>query len=347
MILAGGVGSRFWPVSTPDRPKQLLPLAGTRPLLAQTVERVLPLVPIDRIRVLTGHALAGPILDGIEVISADNLWLEPRARGTAPVLAWAATELLRLDPGAVMISLHADHVILPEDRFRSLLSDVAELSARTGRLFTIGARPTRPDTGFGYIREGDPVPEAGPGVEAFQVRRFVEKPDRTTAERYLAEGGYLWNTGLFIWPAALLLEQLRLHTPELASLLPLLEEGRVEEFFERAPVLTIDVGLLERSDRVAVARATFDWDDLGAWDAVARTREADQFGNVIVGDATAVDSSGCIAWAEEGAVVVFGATDLVVVRANGITLVAPRDRTADLKQLLERLPERLRQPGSG
>lgn len=347
MILAGGVGSRFWPVSTPDRPKQLLPLAGTRPLLAQTVERVLPLVPIDRIRVLTGHALAGPILDGIEVISADNLWLEPRARGTAPVLAWAATELLRLDPGAVMISLHADHVILPEDRFRSLLSDVAELSARTGRLFTIGARPTRPDTGFGYIREGDPVPEAGPGVEAFQVRRFVEKPDRTTAERYLAEGGYLWNTGLFIWPAALLLEQLRLHTPELASLLPLLEEGRVEEFFERAPVLTIDVGLLERSDRVAVARATFDWDDLGAWDAVARTREADEFGNVIVGDATAVDSSGCIAWAEEGAVVVFGATDLVVVRANGITLVAPRDRTADLKQLLERLPERLRQPGSG
>ena len=142
----------------------------------------------------------------------------------------------------------------------------------------------------------------------------------------------------------LFLDQLRLHTPELAPLLPLLDDDRVDEFFEHAPELTVDVGLLERSDRVAVARATFAWDDVGAWDAVARTRSADRDGNVLEGDACVVDSTGCIAWGDDGAVVIFGGEDLVVVRANGVTLVAPRDRTADLKRLLEALPERLRTP---
>ncbi len=345
MVLAGGVGSRFWPVSTPARPKQLLPLAGERPLLAQTVDRVRPMVPLERIRILTGRSLAAPTLAALPELSPDNLWLEPRARGTAPVLAWAAAEMLRLDPGAVMISLHADHVIEPAARFRQLLADVAALSARTGRLFTLGIPPTRPETGYGYIREGAAIPTPGAELHACQVERFIEKPDRATAERYLAEGGYLWNSGIFIWPAALLLQQLRLHTPEIAPLLPLLDERRVDEFFQRAPSLTIDVGLLERSDRVAVARANFDWDDVGAWDAVARTRAADAGGNVAIGDATLVDSTGCIAWAEDGAVVVFGGQDLVVVRANGITLVAPRERTAELKRLLEQLPERLRHPG--
>ncbi len=345
VILAGGVGSRFWPVSTPHHPKQLLPLAGERPLLAQTLDRIRPLVPLERIRILTGQALAQPILDAIPELAPANLWLEPRARGTAPVLAWAAAELRRLDPAAVMISLHADHVIHPEARFRQLLADVAALSAASARLFTIGVEPTRPETGYGYIREGAALPAPGRELQASEVRQFVEKPDRATAERYLASGEYLWNTGLFIWPAALLLEQLHLHTPELASLLPLLEHGDVEAFFQGAPTLSIDEGLLERSDRVAVARAGFSWDDVGAWDAVARTRPADPAGNVGVGDAWLVDSRGCIAWAEEGTVVLFGADDLVVVRAHGITLVAPRERTAELKKLLEALPERLRRAG--
>ncbi len=345
VILAGGVGSRFWPVSTPDHPKQLLPLAGERPLLAQTIDRIRPLVPLERIRILAGRALAQPILTALPELSPANLWLEPRARGTAPVLAWAAAELCRLDPAAVMISLHADHVIHPEDRFRRLLAEVAALSAATARLFTIGVEPTRPEAGYGYIREGAPVPAPAPDVRASEVRQFVEKPDRETAQRYLASGEYLWNTGLFIWPAALLLDQLRLHTPELAPLLPLLDRGDVAAFFQRAPVLSIDEGILERSDRVGVARAGFQWDDVGAWDAVARTRTADAAGNVAEGDAWCIDSSDCIAWAEDGSVVLFGARDLVVVRAHGITLVAPRERTADLKKLLEALPERLRHPG--
>lgn len=341
VVLAGGIGSRFWPVSTPRRPKQLLPLAGERALLGQAVSRIPPLVPLERVRILTGEALAAPILDALPELAPENLLLEPRARGTAPVLAWAAAEIARRDPDAVMLSLHADHVIHPEAQFRSLLAGTAALSAETGRLFTIGIAPDRPETGYGYIRPGPEIP--GP-VEAYVVDRFVEKPDRATAEAYVAEG-YLWNSGIFVWPVRVLLEELRRHTPELAELLPLLDDGRIAEFFERAPMLTIDEGLLERSGRVGVARATFAWDDVGAWDAVARSRAADEGGNVAVGDSWLVDAQGCIAWADEGSVVVYGAADLVVVRANGITLVMPRERAGELKRLLGQLPERLRQPG--
>jgi len=335
VILAGGVGSRFWPVSTPARPKQVLPLAGTEPLIRQTVLRVLPLLPAERIRVLTGAHLGDAILRATPELTTANLLLEPRARGTAPVLAWAAHTLLREDPDAVMVSLHADHVIAPAAAFRQLLQDAAEVSRRHQRLVTIGAKPTRPETGYGYIRIGKRLHTA---VDAFAVASFVEKPDRDTAAHYVAEG-YLWNTGLFVWPAALLLAELRRHTPELAELLPLLDAGDVAGFFERAPVLTIDVGLLERTDRVAVMPATFDWDDVGAWDAVGRTRAADGAGNVLVGDAQAVDATGCIIWSEEGRTVVFGLHDVVVVRANGTTLVVPRDRAPDLKRLLEQLPQ--------
>jgi len=340
VVLAGGIGSRFWPVSTPSRPKQLLPLAGDAPLILQTVERIAPLVPRDRIRVLTGDGLAEPIRAAVPTLAASSLWLEPQARGTAPVLAWAAHRIARLDPSACMVSLHADHVIAPAAAFTAQLEALARASARHRRLFTIGAVPDRPETGFGYIRTGQSLE---PGAALFAVDRFIEKPDRATAEAYVRDG-YLWNTGLFVWPVALLLEELGRHTPEIATLLPLLDDDRAAEFFELVPTLSIDEGLLERSDRVAVAAAAFDWDDVGAWDAVARTRTPDAAGNVGVGDAQLVESEGCIAWADSGTVVLFGTRDLVVVRTGDLTFVAPRDRAPDIKTLLAQLPARLSGP---
>ena len=337
MILAGGVGSRFWPVSTPGRPKQLLPLAGDEPLITMTVERIAPLVGRERIRVLAGAPLRDAILRAVPGLGADALMVEPQARGTAPVLAWAAHALAAVDPGAVMVSLHADHRIAPADAFRAAVADAARLAVTEQRLFTIGAVPSRPETGYGYIRPGAAIPGA---ATAHVVDSFVEKPDRSTAEHYIASG-YLWNTGLFVWPVALLLAEMRRHTPELAALLPLLDDGRVAEFFERAPVLSIDNAVLERSARVGVVRASFDWDDVGAWDALARSRPADAAGNVGVGSTTFVQSEGCIGWGEGAQVVVFGARDLVVVHANGVAFVTPRDRAADLKELLAELPESL------
>ncbi|HEU0301290.1 MAG TPA: sugar phosphate nucleotidyltransferase [Longimicrobium sp.] len=345
VILAGGVGSRFWPVSTPRRPKQLLPLASEKPLIRDTVERIAPLVPQERLRILTGAHLAEPILAALPELGPGNLLLEPRAAGTAPVLAWAAAEIERRDPDAVMVSLHADHVIHPPEAFRALIARAAELASGHRRLFTIGAPPSRPETGYGYIRlgapldplEGDPHPEPGNAVA-----EFVEKPSRPVAEQYLASGVYLWNTGLFVWRVADLLDGLERHAPEFRELIPLLREGSTEEFFRVAPTISVDQALLERSDRVGVVRATFAWDDVGAWDAVARTRPADERGNVVLGEAFAVDSSGSILYADDGPVVAFGVEGLVVVRTAGVTFVAHLDRAPDLKAMLEQLPESLR-----
>lgn len=346
MILAGGVGSRFWPVSTPSRPKQLLPLASEQPLIRDTVDRITPLVPPERLRILTGERLAGPILEVLPELGPGNLLLEPAARGTAPVLAWAAAELERRDPDAVMVSLHSDHVIAPPEAFRALIARAAELAAGHRRLFTIGAVPTRPETGYGYIRLGDALPalEAdGPAAQpGYGVAKFVEKPDRETAEQYIRSGEYLWNTGLFVWRASDLLDEMERVSPEMAELIPIVREGGTDEFFARAPTIAVDVAVLERSDRVGVVRATFGWDDVGTWDAVARTRGVRGRTNCVVGDGHAVQSTGTTIYAEDGPVVAFGVEDLVIVRANGITFVAHRDRSPDLKECLAQLPERLK-----
>lgn len=338
VILAGGIGSRFWPASTPSNPKQLLKLGSDKPLIRDTVERILPLVPAERLRILTGGHLADPILGALPELGPGNLLLEPRAAGTAPVLAWAAAEIERRDPEAVMISLHADHAISPAHRFRDRLELAARLAVRHRRLFTIGAVPDRPETGYGYIRTGAELP----GGDGHEVATFVEKPDLATAHGYLAEGGYLWNTGLFVWRVGDLLDQLERHTPELAELIPILREGGTEEFFRRTPNLSIDEGLLERSDRVGVVASDFSWDDIGAWDAVFRTHALDEHGNAAIGEAYAVESGGNVLYAQDGPIVAFGVDDLVIVRTAGVTFVAPRDRAPDLKTLLGQLPERLR-----
>ena len=338
VILAGGIGSRFWPASTPSNPKQLLRLGSDQPLIRDTVNRIVPLVPTERLRILTGARLAEPILRVLPELGAGNLLLEPRAAGTAPVLAWAAAEIERRDPDAVMISLHADHLIEPPERFRARIALAAELATRHRMLFTIGAVPDRPETGYGYIRSGEPL-EGGVG---YRVASFVEKPDLETAREYLATGEYLWNTGLFVWRAGDLLDQLERHTPELAELIPILREGGTEEFFRRTPNLSIDEGLLERSDRVGVVPTDFTWDDIGAWDAVFRTHELDERGNASIGEVHAVDSADSVLYAEDGPIVAFGVEGLVIVRTAGVTFVAPRERVPDLKTLLAQLPDRLR-----
>jgi len=340
VVLAGGVGSRFWPVSTPRRPKQILPLASERPLIVDTVERILPLIPLDRVRILTGRELVAPILEALPGLDGRHFLVEPRARGTGPVLVWAAHHIARTRADAIMVSLHADHVIRPEAVFRELMASAFVAAAEHDRLFTIGIRPVRAETGYGYIRRGRALDDAG----AWSVDAFVEKPDAATAARYVDSGDYVWNSGIFVWRADRLLAEVRSHAPELAALLPLLDRGEVAAFFERAPVLSIDHGVLERSGRVGVIDATFGWDDVGTWDAVARARPADERGNVTIGDGRLVDSEGCVVWNEaDGPVVVFGARDLVVVRVHGVTLVLPRDRAAFLKDLLAELPEEVRE----
>jgi mannose-1-phosphate guanylyltransferase len=339
-VLAGGVGSRFWPVSTPARPKQLLPLASEQPLICDTVDRVLSLVPKERIRILTGAHLAEPILRAVPALSAENVMVEPQARGTGPVLTWAAAEIARHDPDAVIASLHSDHVISPNQAFQDLLIAAARCAVTHQRLLTIGIQPTRPETGYGYIKPGARVDAQ---FDAYEVQQFVEKPDREMATQYI-QRGYLWNSGIFVWPARLFLDEVKRHSTEIAPHLPAAEGGDVDAFFRELKSISVDEAVLERSDKIAVMPATFTWDDVGAWDAVGRTRTRDENGNVAVGNVSLVDATNCIAWSDQGTVVLYGTDDLVVVRANDITFVAPRDRTPDLKRLIEQLPQSQREP---
>ena len=338
-ILAGGVGSRFWPLSTRERPKQLLPLSSGQPLIADTAERARALAPVERIVLLTHRDLRDRLLKAAPALRGCVVLEEREAKGTGPALVRAAWETTRRAGSGevVMISLHADHHIQPVEAFVKNVETAVGVASRQQMLVTIGARPTRAEVGFGYMELGD---ELAAGVR--RVARFVEKPDATTAMRFVASDRFLWNTGIFVWRAGDLLDETRATAPELAAALPHLEAGAPDRFFNAVPAISIDEGVLERSSRVAVVFAGFDWDDVGSWAALLRVRERSPDGNVVVGPAHAVDCAYTLVWAEDGPVVAFGLEHCVVARAGGITLVTTRERASDLKRLLERLPDALR-----
>ncbi len=336
VVLAGGIGSRVWPASTRERPKQVLPLAGDRPLVAETIERARALVPEERIRILAGEHLVGPLGTALPGFPESGYWVEPRARGTAPVLAWAAWRLVREDPEAVMVSLHADHLIRPLEAFRATVATAVEVARRDEMLVCVGAVPDRVETGYGHVEPGDPLQASG-AARAFRVRAFHEKPDADTARRYV-DAGFRWNTGIFVWKASVLLEEIERLAPEVRDHLALLERSE-KAYFDAVPVSVIDTAVMERSRRVATVDATFTWDDIGSWEALARARDADADGNVAIGSARTVDARNNIVFAEGGSVVLFGTEGLVVVRTEDQTLVLPRERAADLKRLLKQLGE--------
>ena len=340
-VLAGGIGSRFWPVSTPTRPKQLLPLASARPLVVDTVERARALADDARIRILAGDGLVAPLRSALPDLSRDAYWVEPQARGTGPVLAWAAWQAHRADPDAVMLSLHSDHAIHTTEAFVEGARAAATLAARERALVTIGVEPDRPETAYGYLRPGDRLDPVD-GVAAFRVGSFHEKPDRATAERLIAEG-FLWNTGIFAWRADVFLEELTRHAPGIAGSLRHLENDDPDRFFAEVQADTVDEAVLERSDRIAGIVAPFAWDDVGSWEGLARARGSDPGESVVVGQGRVVDGSNNVVYAEGGAVVLWGLDDVVAVHTPGATLVMRRDLAPDLKRLLDRLPDHLKQ----
>jgi len=335
VLLAGGAGTRFWPLSTPDNPKQLLPLSGSGSSAEEAVERLTGLIPRDRILVVAGAGLAARLTERLK-LPAENVLVEPRAASTAPALIWATWEAQRRDPEAEVLSLHADWAVGDAGAFRRTADLALATARRHDRLVTVGVVPSRPETGYGYIVPGAPLDE-----NTRTVARFSEKPDAATALDLLAAGA-LWNSGLFAWTAQRLLAEVRAHTPEVAPALAALEAGDVEEFFRRVSPVSIDVGVLERSGAVAVVRGAFAWDDVGTWQALARVRPKDTRGNVVVGEAFLHDTHECIVWSDGDPIVLSGVQDLVVVHANGRILVMPTHRAAAMKQLLDALPPEIR-----
>lgn len=335
VVLAGGSGTRFWPVSTPTRPKQLLPLAADTPLLRQAVTRLEGLIAAERILIVTGAPLRPATEALLPEIPAANFLIEPRAASTGPALVWASEVAARRDPDAEILTMHADWFVGDEAGFRAAGADALDVAATHDVLVTVGILPTRPDVAYGYIEPGEPIDD-----RARRVRRFTEKPTEEVAAQ-LIDAGALWNSGLFAWTARRFRAETEALVPEIAPHLSLLARDDVPAFFNAVEPIAVDVSHFERSARVAVLPGTFPWDDVGTWPALARVRARDAAGNVFVGDVHGRETRGSVVWAENGTVVLDGVADLVVVRTDQVTLVTTLERAARLKDLLATLPPRL------
>ncbi|MCU0616358.1 MAG: sugar phosphate nucleotidyltransferase [Gemmatimonadaceae bacterium] len=349
VVFAGGIGTRFWPISTPDRPKQVLPLVDERPLIADTLARLAPLVPASRVLVVTSADIADVLHAAIPELPRANLLVEPRPLGTAAALAWGAQEVARrAGPRTVFVALHADLAVEYRDVFHDTVRRAAAVASRDAWLVTIGIRPSRCEPAFGYLTAGvalDPFVPLSEGG-ACRVEHFVEKPSLALADTLIAEGA-LWNSGVFVWQAQVVLDQLAERVPEIAHGLPYLSAGEMSLFVDHiSATISIDRGLLERSDRVVVLPADFGWDDVGTWASLRRVRELDDTGNGCMGTVHCVDASGNIAHCERGEVVMYGVSGLLVVSIDSLTFVTTLDRATELGPLIAQLPPHLRvRPG--
>jgi mannose-1-phosphate guanylyltransferase len=337
VVLAGGVGTRFWPLSTPKRPKQLLPLVAKEPLLVEQLKRLRPIAPSTRTLILTSASLANVIARAAPRIPRGNIIAEPKPSGTAAALAWASHLIEERDSrDATMISVHADWSIADPERFQETLSTAASAAELHRSLVTVGIVPTRADPGFGYIEPGQQV-----STRVRRVTRFVEKPTRDKAAE-MRDKGYLWNSGIFAWRVGEFLDEVREHAPDIAAALAKHGKSLTKFFAAVKKPIAVDHAVLERSSRVLVVPGDFGWDDVGTWGALQRLRRPDAAGNAVSGAVYALDATNNVVHAEDQQVVLYGVKDLVVVATKGLTLVTTVDRSTDLKKLVESLPPKLR-----
>lgn len=359
--MAGGSGERFWPYSRKEKPKQFLPVAGEGTLLQQAVRRARLLAPWSNIYIVTGSQYLGLVREQVPDLPQENLLVEPVGRDTAPCIALAASILWARDPETVMVVLPSDHIILDEMRFAEVIREAVVTAKETKGLVTIGIRPTRPETGYGYIHVG-PISWMEKG-RALRVRKFTEKPDLETAMAFLASGEYLWNSGMFVWEVRVILDALERYLPKLAcGMRPIAEaigtarfEAVLAEHFPRLPKISIDYGVMEKADNVWAVPGDFGWDDLGTWTALERVAGKDADGNLVQGQAVLVDTRETIIRSDSDnkLVVTFGLKDTLVVDTPDVLLVADKKRAQDLKavlnelrrQGLDRFLQRLTTPG--
>jgi mannose-1-phosphate guanylyltransferase len=353
VVMAGGSGTRFWPLSRRNRPKQFLPLAGDASLLAATVARLPPLAPPERTYVVCGPAHSAAARRMLPGLPRQNFLVEPCARNTAPCVGLAAIHVAGRDPKGIIAMLPADHHVARPEGFREALASAARL-AETGVIATIGIRPTRPETGYGYLQIGARLAGKRPKgtAAAHRVERFVEKPDLVTAARYLAEGGYLWNSGIFVFRSDAILEEIHRAMPVLGEQLDVIQRAvgtpgyakTLHRVFPDCPSISIDYGVMEKSRRIAVVPADFGWSDVGSFAALSEVRPTDALGNLAEGDALVLDGRNNVVLAgEDRLVAVLGLDGVVVVDAGDAVLVVRRDRAQDVRRVVDELARRGRE----
>jgi mannose-1-phosphate guanylyltransferase len=342
-LMAGGIGSRFWPWSRRDTPKQLLSLVGERSMLAETAERIRGLVPADNILVVTGSNLRRSVASQLPWLPPSGILCEPEGRNTAACVAWAAAEVLNRDADGVMLVLPADHVVSPRKRFENAMLAGMAVADRERRLVTFGVEPTQPATGYGYIRTSGERVGAGP---ALAIDAFVEKPSAASAKRFLAVGSYYWNSGIFAWRADTILGEVAEHLPELARGIDKLERERrrgriaqkhVDRIYPRLPAISVDHGVLEKSRRVAMLPASFRWSDIGDWDAAGELWPKDRKGNRSRDPVIAIDARDNVVATRGKPVALVGVSGLAIVDAGDALLVCPRERAQEVRDLVAAL----------
>jgi mannose-1-phosphate guanylyltransferase len=351
VIMAGGSGTRFWPLSRKARPKQFLALAGDQPLLAATVRRLPPLARPADTYVVCGPVHAAAARKMVRELPAANFIVEPCARNTAPCVGLAALHVAARHRQGIVAMLPADHHIARPEAFRQAIAEAARLAA-LGHICTIGIRPHAPETGYGYLKVGPKLAGKAKGKgksQARKVERFVEKPDVVTAARYLADGGYLWNSGIFVFRADVILDEIRRAMPVLGEQLDVIQKSigkpsyrkTLDRVFPDCPSISIDYGVMEKSQRIVVVPADFGWSDVGSFAALPEVRPADHLGNVTEGDALVIDGRNNVVLATRGRpVAVVGIDGVVVVDAGDAILVCRKERAQDVRKAVDELARR-------
>ena len=340
LIMAGGKGTRFWPLSTEEKPKQFLNLIGEETMIQMTVNRIKPIIPIERVFVCTGEMYVDLVKEQLPELPEQNIIVEPEGRNTAPCIALSAFVIKKYYKDANMIVLPSDHLISDEDEFRNVIKNADEfVKENKEAIITLGMEPTRPETGYGYIRYGKDEREIN-NHKVIKVDAFVEKPNKQKAETYIKEGNYLWNGGMFLWSADNILNQIEKYSNDTYKALKDIEIVDSEEMqelinnnYHKTEAISIDYAVMEKSDSIYVVPSRFGWDDVGSWEALDRYREKDDKGNVLVGSAKVVDSHGNLVISSSHDIVVEGLKDIYVIENNGKILVGNKSNVANVKEL--------------
>lgn len=348
VIMAGGSGTRFWPASRQVKPKQLLKMGGQRTMLQTTFDRLNGLVSSEHVLVLTNQQLAEAVVSQLPDLPLEHVVGEPFKRDTAPCIGVAASLVKAADPDGIMIVMPSDHVIEPRAEFhRAVKAAVQLIESDPKRIVTFGIRPSYAAESFGYIQRSEPI-ACQPGIAAFGVDRFREKPDRKTAEEYLEAGTFYWNSGIFLWKASTILDALHEFEPEMYSHIEKIASGIgtrdfpavFRENFEKIKGKSIDFAVMERYPNVAVIETPFSWDDVGSWQAMARLIKPDEFGNAVDGPYLGIDSEQMIIRSEaDHLVVTIGMKETIVVHTNDATLVAPKTEEERVREVVKQLAE--------
>ena len=347
VIMAGGRGTRFWPKSREKMPKHLLDIFGKKTIIQETVDRIGPMIPAKNILIVTGASHSDEVIRQLPHLPEENIIIEPVGRNTAPCIGLAAMYIKKMNPEGVMVVLPSDHYIPDEEAFRRTLAIASEIAQRGNYLLTIGIKPTSPETGYGYMEQGEPVAVIR-GEEIFQVRSFREKPGLEQAKSFLQDGGFFWNSGMFIWKVSTILDEINRLLPNLYKGLLKIEDAIgtdrekdvIGEVYQEIAPISIDYGVMEKADGTLLVKGDFGWSDVGSWNALWKVWDKDENGNAARGPFIGVDSSNSLVYSPDKLVALVGVEDLVVVETADSILVCKRTGSQDVKKLVDMLEEK-------